>query len=106
MTGFGTVLLLAALPALGNFAGRPLLAEAVTVSQRVLSLALHAALGIVVAVVSLELLPEALDTDTQWVPIVAFKLGGAFLLLTDRFIHAFRGPDPARRDGWLRAASR
>lgn len=77
------VLALAAMPALGNFAGG-LLAEMVAVSQRALSLALHGAAGIVIAVVAVELMPTALKTDVPWVIIVAFMLGGGFLSLSTR----------------------
>ena len=58
MTDFLIVIALTALPAFSNFAGG-LLAEAMDVSERTLSLALHAAAGIVLAVVAVELLPEA-----------------------------------------------
>jgi ZIP family zinc transporter len=54
--GLLIVLALAALPALGNLAGG-LLAEVVEVSPRTLSLALHAAPGIALAVVGVKLLP-------------------------------------------------
>lgn len=53
MYDFIIVLAIAAMPALGNFAGG-LLAEAVPVSRNTLSLALHAAAGIVLAVVGVE----------------------------------------------------
>ena len=56
MEGFVLVLALAALPAAGNFLGG-LAAEMVDVSERALSLALHLAAGIVMAVVGLERLP-------------------------------------------------
>ena len=79
------VLALAAMPALGNFAGG-LLAEMVAVSQRALSLALHGAAGIVIAVVAVELMPTALKTDVPWVIIVAFMLGGGFFVLVDQMI--------------------
>jgi ZIP family zinc transporter len=54
------VLAFAALPAIGNFAGG-LLSEAFRVSQKTLSLALHIAAGIVLAVVGIELMPKALE---------------------------------------------
>jgi zinc transporter, ZIP family len=41
-----------------------------------LSLALHLAAGIVLAVVGLELMPEALRADPPWVPILAFLGAG------------------------------
>lgn len=60
MSDFLTVMGLAALPAAANFLGGGL-AEVFRVSGRVLSLALHLAAGIVLAVVGLELMPEALQ---------------------------------------------
>lgn len=82
MDGYLLVLALIALPIFGNSAGG-LLAEVVPVSQRTLSLALHAAAGIVLAVVGLELMPEALEADPPWVPIVAFTVGALFFLALD-----------------------
>lgn len=79
------VLALAALPALGNFAGG-LLTDAVKVSQRTLSLALHAAAGVVLAVVSVELMPKVLRAEPPWLIVLAFVAGGAFFILMDRLI--------------------
>lgn len=76
LDGFALVLALAALPAAGNFLGG-LASEMFTVSERALSLALHLAAGIVLAVVGLELMPEALSGNPPWVPIAAFAAGGA-----------------------------
>lgn len=55
MSGYFLVVGSAALPAVGNFAGG-VLAEVFHVSERVLSLALHLAAGIVLAVVGLDVL--------------------------------------------------
>lgn len=74
-----------ALPALGNFAGG-LLAELVTISNRVLSLALHAAVGVVIGVVAVELIPTALETEVPWVVILAFFCGGLIFIVLDRSI--------------------
>ncbi len=41
---------------------------------------LHLAAGIVLAVVGLELMPEALTATPPWVPILAFVAGGAFFI--------------------------
>lgn len=79
MEGFALVLALAALPAAGNFLGG-LASEVTEVSERALSLALHLAAGIVLAVVGLELMPQALQAAPPWVPILAFVGGGAFFL--------------------------
>jgi ZIP family zinc transporter len=82
--------LLALLPAAGNFVGG-LLSEAVRVSKKTLSLALHLAAGIVLAVVGLELMPEALRTGPAWVMVLAFLVGGAFFVLMDWFIESRTG---------------
>ena len=82
MSNYLTALALSALPALANFGGG-MLAEAFRVSSRALSLALHLAAGIVLAVVAVELIPEALSVDQPWVPVLAFAVGGAFFLAVD-----------------------
>lgn len=87
MSGFTLVLALAAMPAVGNFVGG-LTSELFRVSQRVLSLSLHLAAGIVLAVVGLELIPEALKASPAWVPIAAFAVGGvAFIGLEHSIGH-------------------
>ena len=83
MDDYLRALLFAAMPAVGNFAGG-LLAEMLNVSQRALSLALHLAAGIIIAVVAVELIPQALQAKPPWIPILCFVLGGAFSLLIDR----------------------
>ena len=82
MEAYLLALAYAAMPAIGNFGGG-LLAEAVPVSRRTLSLALHAAAGIVLAVVGLELLPRAFAAGTPILPIAAFVAGGGFYLAVD-----------------------
>ena len=96
MSAYLTALALAALPALANFGGG-VLAEVFRVSSKALSLALHLAAGIVLAVVAVELIPEALGVGTPWIPIVAFVLGGGFYLAVDSGIERLtsgrnRGP--------------
>lgn len=84
MTGeFGRILLLAMLPALGNFAGG-LLSEVVTVSERSLSLALHMATGILLAVVGVEIMPAAIQVEPSWSIIASFFGGGVFFILLDQ----------------------
>ena len=87
---FLVVLGLAALPAAGNFFGG-VLAEVFRVSGRTLSLALHLAAGIVLAVVGLELMPEALKTNLPWIPLLAFVGGGAIFIGLDRTIGYVQG---------------
>lgn len=75
MSGLWYVLLLSLLPGAGNFAGG-LLAEFWRTSPRLLNWALHAAAGIVIAIVSVELMPEALRTLSGWWIAAAFAAGG------------------------------
>ncbi len=89
MSDFPLVLAFAALPAAGNFAGG-LLAEILDVSQRTLSLALHLAAGIVLAVVGLELVPQALAGNPPWIPIAAFVAGGAIFIGLERLIDTLK----------------
>ena len=85
LDGYALVVALLLLPALGNYAGGAV-AELVPVSRRTLSLSLHAAAGIVLGVVGLELVPEALEADPPWVPLLAFVGGGLFFLVVDGVI--------------------
>ena len=89
MEAYLLALAYAAMPALGNFAGG-VLAELLPVSRRMLSLALHGAAGIVLAVVGLELLPRAFAAGSPIVPVVAFVVGGGFYLAVDVGIERIR----------------
>ncbi|MCG6941658.1 MAG: peptidoglycan-binding protein [Thiohalocapsa sp.] len=78
---FLQILGLALLPALGNFAGG-LLAEGLRPSGAFLNRALHAATGVILAIISVEVMPEALGTAPAWLLALAFFGGGcAYLLL-------------------------
>lgn len=83
MEEYFIVLSLVLLPAGGNFLGG-LLAEFINVSQRVLSLALHAAAGIVLAVVGVELMPRVLEANPPWVSLLALVGGSVFAVLVDQ----------------------
>jgi ZIP family zinc transporter len=87
---FLAVMGLAALPALANFAGGSL-AEFFRVSPRTLSLSLHLAAGIVLAVIGLELMPRALEATAPWVPLLAFVSGGAVFIGLDRLVGYIQG---------------
>lgn len=81
MNSVWTVLLLSLLPGAGNFAGG-LVAEFWKTSPKLLNLALHAASGIVIAIVAVELIPEALGKLAGWWIAVAFAVGGlAYIML-------------------------
>jgi len=75
----------ALLPVAGNLSGG-LVAEAVAVNEATLSYALHAATGVVLAVVGLELMPEALAVGAAWVPIISFVAGGLVFLAADSLL--------------------
>ncbi|MFC4171554.1 ZIP family metal transporter [Microvirga sp. GCM10011540] len=90
MNPYLQVLALALLPALGNFAGGAV-AELLKTSRQTLSRALHVAAGIVVAVVSTELMPEALEGAAPWLVVLGFCLGGATFILLDWGIERFSG---------------
>ncbi len=89
MNGYLSVLALAAMPALGNFAGG-VLADVFRVSPRVLSFALHAAAGIVFAVVGVELIPQAIEGEPVWLVLLLFVAGGGFAVLIDWIMGAVR----------------
>jgi ZIP family zinc transporter len=95
---FLTVAGLAMLPALANFLGGTL-AEVFRVTARALSLALHSAAGIVLAVVGLENRPRAGAARAPWVPLMAFVAGGALFIALDHLVGHVqarfgRGDDP------------
>lgn len=80
-----TVALLALLPPAGTVAGA-LIAEWVPVTDRWLSRGLHLAAGVVVAVVAIEIFPDALDAAPGWVLALAAFAGGLLYLLAQRAI--------------------
>ena len=90
MNGFWSVLLLALLPGAGNFAGG-LLAEYLKPSPRVLNWALHAASGVVISIVSVELMPEALQSLAGWWIAAAFAAGGLSYILVESGVQKLQG---------------
>ena len=83
--GILTVLGLALLPAVGNFGGG-LIAEWSRPSGKLLNRALHAAAGIIVAVIAVEVMPEALRAASAWLLALAFLAGGGAYLLAEAAI--------------------
>ncbi|MTE22112.1 hypothetical protein F0L17_24025 [Streptomyces sp. TRM43335] len=84
MSELATVLLPALVPAAANLTGGAL-PEVLLFSGRSLSVALHLATGIVIAVVGLELTPRALEADPVRVPMPALIAGAGLFLAVDRF---------------------
>ena len=75
-----TVILLALLPAAGNIAGG-VLVEVVPPAARWRNPMLHMAIGVVIAVVALEIMPDAVDVLDRWQIAAAFTVGGALYVL-------------------------
>lgn len=73
----------AALPAIANFLGG-WLAEFLPTSKRLLGLALHSAAGVLLAIISVELMPRVMAAQPPWVSVLAFTVGGIFFTLTER----------------------
>lgn len=95
------VLLLALLPGAGNFAGG-LIAEFFKPTPRLLSGALHAASGIVIAVVAIELVPNALEALAGGWLALAFVAGGVAYTLIERGLKRLRaGTSAARNRMWM-----
>lgn len=89
MSAFLTVLAIALLPSGGNIIGS-LLAESMRTPGWVIGAALHAAAGIAIAVVSIDLMPRILDHLAVWMLVLAFLLGAAFSVLLARGVHRLR----------------
>lgn len=79
METFAILLACALLPAGGNFLGS-VLAESVRTPKWIVGAALHAAAGIAIAVVSIDLMPRILPTTPTWVMATTFLLGAAIAL--------------------------
>lgn len=88
-SGILMVLGLATLPALGNFGGG-LLAEWLRPSKKTLNHALHAATGIILAVVAVEVMPAALRNTPAWLLALAFMGGGGAYLLVESGIRRWQ----------------
>ena len=82
MSEFLQVIVLALMPAVDNFVGG-LVAEVIVISRHRLGIALHAAAGIVLAVIAVELMPRTLDGELAWAIVAAFVGDGGFLVLVD-----------------------
>ncbi len=87
--GILSVLGLALLPAAGNFAGG-LVAEWCPPSKKMLNRALHAATGIILAVVAVEVMPEALGAAAAWALAGAFIAGGLAYLFIEALVERWQ----------------
>ena len=85
MSNLWYILLLSLLPGAGNFAGG-MAAEFWRTSPRLLNGALHAASGIVIAIVAVELIPEALAGLAGWWIAAAFVAGGVAYVVVQALV--------------------
>lgn len=97
-----TVLLLSFLPGAGNFAGG-MFAEFRGTSARMLSFALHAASGIVIGIIAIELMPEALGKLAGWWIAAAVAGGGIAYVLVGAVVERLqaRGGGEDRTSMWM-----
>lgn len=100
MSQFLTVILIAMLPVAGSVAGA-ILAELWRTPKWVVGAALHAAVGVAVGLVSVELMPRALDTTPTWLIALLFGAGAGVSVLISRAVRWLRGPmDESSRGRW------
>lgn len=99
------VLGLALLPVGGNLVGS-LLAEGVRTPNWLVGAALHAAAGIAVALVSVDLMPRILAETPAWIMIAAFLVGAVLSVMLMQGVKALSGPVGAADSGvWMAHAA-
>jgi len=101
MLDFLTVLAVALLPVGGNLLGAGM-AELTRAPRWVTGAALHAAAGVAIAVVSVDLTPRVFDTTSAWVAVLLFAIGGALAALLAGFVGRLRGgASPGTTGAWM-----
>lgn len=102
MTDLFFVMAVASLPAAGNFIGG-LLSEWLNPSKHFVNRALHAAAGIILAVVSVEVMPNALRVVPVWLIAAAFLSGGGAYLIIEATIERWQANKPkgAGTQAWM-----
>ena len=100
MDSLWLVIGLALLPGLGNLAGA-MVAEFVRTTPRLLNLALHAASGIVIGVVAIELMPEALENLAGGWIALAFAAGGVAYIAAEALIGRASGGAGGGSGMWM-----
>lgn len=73
-----------------------------TTSRRMLSRALHAASGIVIAVVGVEWMPEALgEAPPPWAIFVGLSLGGLLYIVLQWIVERMQGGEEGATGAWM-----
>jgi ZIP family zinc transporter len=100
MREFIAVLTVALLPVAGNIFGA-VAAELARAPRWVVGAALHAAAGVAIALVTVELMPRALDTTAMWLIVLMFSAGAALsVVLYWAVARMRRGRSEASTGAW------
>lgn len=101
MPNFLSVLAIALLPVGGNVIGS-IVAELARAPRWVIGAALHAAAGVAIALVSVDLMPRVLDTTPVWLIVALFALGAAFSVLLVKGVERLRhGKAEGSTGAWM-----
>lgn len=100
MSGLLIVLAFALLPVAGNIAGS-LLAECVRTPRWVIGAALHAAAGIAIGVVSIQLMPRIIEDTPTWLMLSGFAVGALLALALALSVHAKRERMRGSTGAWM-----
>jgi zinc transporter, ZIP family len=101
LTAYFSVLALALLPVLGNLIGTAI-AELARMPRWVVGAALHAAAGVAVALVSVDLMPRILGSTTTWLFLLLF-IAGALLsyMLAQAAVWVSRAVEGGGAGAWM-----
>lgn len=94
------VIVLALLPFAGNFSGG-VLAELIDTTKRRVSIALHAAAGIVLAIIGVELMPRALQNTKPWIVVLSFCIGGIAAIALKRAVKGLQARRGGKAGPWM-----
>lgn len=100
MNEFMRVMAFAALPAFGNIGG-VLLAEVMKPPRWVNGALLHGAAGIAIAIVSVELMPRAMDSVAMWGISIAFVVGAIASLGLAKAVNGFSERAGGTTSAWM-----
>ncbi len=96
-------LFLILIPAVATLAGG-VLVEFIPISKRFLSFVFHFSSGVLMGIIGIELVPQFLKAQTQWIILLFFVLGGGFFLFVDwltEFVNETLGDDDSGKSPWV-----
>ena len=100
MDDYLLVLAVALLPAGGNIVGG-ILAENVRTPPWVIGAALHAAVGVAIAVISVDLMPRIIDATPVWLIATAFFSGAAFSFMLAYGLREWMSTKESQSGAWM-----